>query len=207
MHYGQKGSLKSVLKSEKKKQERGQRPMLTEDMQRRILYDVALGLVYLSRSQIIHRDLCPKHVLLDAGYRAMVSEFGVLTSDSLHSGDAIGNIAGSDGILDEDEAKVLAQQRHHFPNMSPEVMERNQYSEKSDVYAFAMLMYELFTLNQPFAGVPVSEMHQKVVVNKERPTMASSSGKAGVILGMGRGVPKDIQDLITICWADDPDQR
>ena len=54
--------------------------------------------------------------------------------------------------------------------MAPEILERNDYSEKSDVYAFAIIMYEILFEKIPFSSVQ-NDKHliYKKVLKGERP--------------------------------------
>jgi serine/threonine protein kinase len=59
-----KGSLDSLLKKEK----------LTFEIKLRMMLDTALGLLYLSRNNILHRDLKLGNLLVDANYSIKVGK-------------------------------------------------------------------------------------------------------------------------------------
>ena len=92
------------------------------------------------RHGIVHRDVKPANLLLDAGGRVHVADFGVASAGGLDSLTATGTILGTAGYL------------------SPEQARGERASPASDRYALAVVAWELLAGERPFANdSPTSE--------------------------------------------------
>ncbi|XP_031093341.1 probable tyrosine-protein kinase DDB_G0283397 [Ipomoea triloba] len=69
-----------------------------------------------------------------------------------------------------------------------------RYNYKVDVYSFAIIFWEMLTNRTPYHGQTNTAITQAVIQN-ERPSVE------------GFGIPKDILDILNMCWADDPLKR
>ncbi|CAO2163541.1 unnamed protein product [Urochloa humidicola] len=100
----------------------------------RIVAGAAEGLAYLHHDcspPIVHRDVKPSNILLDADLRtAKVADFGVARAVAASAG-AVSAIAGSCGYI------------------APEYSYTLRVTEKSDVYSFGVVMLELVTGMRP----------------------------------------------------------
>lgn len=61
--------------------------------------------------------------------------------------------------------------------MAPEVLKEELYSEKSDVYAFAIIVYEIFSYETPFKGLTINGIVNKVVNQGDRPPISDLKKK------------------------------
>ena len=123
--------------------------------------DIAYGLKYLHDRGIIHRDLKSLNVLLDDKLNAKICDFGLAkVKTQSQSTTTMGGGAGT----------ILW--------MAPELFGmRAKNTEKTDVYALGMVLYELLTHKLPFADFLDGKKAEYVVPrwleNGERPEMPS----------------------------------
>ena len=81
--------------------------------------------------------------------------------------------------------------------MAPEIVKYNgeeEYTEKVDCFSFGMFIYELLTLQQPFAGY---ETVKELILEGGRPPLTSRE----LIY------PTYLLDLMVVCWAQQPRHR
>lgn len=66
-------------------------------------------------------------------------------------------------------------------HMAPELIENGDVSTKCDVYAFGILMWELYTRLTPYKGLGPPQILMGVVSSKLRPAFASTTPQAYVV--------------------------
>jgi serine/threonine protein kinase len=145
----------------------------------RMAHDAALGMNWLHGiCQIIHRDLKPANLLLDEKLHVKVTDFGF--SELLRGGRAR-DLRGAKGTA---------------LYMAPEVMKVEEFDATADVYAFALILWELLTGHAPFEHCnDVMELFNAVCVDNERPPLDLEV------------LPPTIRTLLSHCWDRDPAQR
>lgn len=140
--------------------------------------DVASAMAYLHsrRPIVVHRDLKSHNLLLKArprseggGYTVKLCDFGL-----------VGNKITTAGT----------------PNyMAPELLRDKPFGKASDVYAFGMCLWEMFTREIPFDGWTPFHIRD-AVLEGERPPLPRSYDCLPVI-----------RDIVQRCWSDDPAAR
>jgi serine/threonine-protein kinase len=83
---------------------------------------------------VVHRDLKPRNVLLDKQGQVYVSDFGLAKS------------FGQDDISLTQVGEVMGTPRY----MAPEQMEGKPADQRTDIYAFGLILYEMVTGESPF---------------------------------------------------------
>jgi serine/threonine protein kinase len=103
---------------------------------------------------VVHRDLKPQNVLIDAADNAYISDFGL--AKSLRAGAAMMTRTG----------EVLGTPRY----MSPEQVEGKPADHRSDIYSLGLILYEMTTGDMPFKGDSAfQEMYQRVTQRPKSP--------------------------------------
>ena len=120
---------------------------LSNHTQFNLCHDVALALVYLHLNGIIHRDLSSNNVLLTAGLRAKVTDFGMAK-------------------LMQDVLRQPAEDQTQCPGclvyMPPQALvSPPEYTEKLDIFSFGVLTIQIITRKFPYPGPPRREVKDK----------------------------------------------
>eukprot|EP00899_Mesostigma_viride_P006497 jgi/Mesvir1/15849/Mv03397-RA.1 len=143
----------------------------------RMAADVVKGMNYLHNCKpvIVHRDLKSPNLLVDKNWVVKVSDFGLsrMKPATFLSGKSLGGTP-------EWMAPALRGRSHR--HVTP--MYRN----------FGVILWELFTLQQPWHGLNPMQVVGAVGFQHQR-------------LAIPPDVDPVIADIINRCWADDPQQR
>ncbi|KAI6650442.1 Protein tyrosine kinase [Oopsacas minuta] len=175
-----KGDLKAYLKSVRVKALNSLElpEELSEKLLARISLDITRGMEYLTYKRYVHRDLAARNCVLDEDYSVKVSDFGL----------------SREIYVDDYYRHVGAGEKLPAKWMSPESLDDSVYDEKTDVWSFGVVLWEIYSLGRnPYPGVDNHEISVFLKNGKrmERPKMC----------------PVDIYDLMQYCWQGSPDQR
>ncbi len=155
---------------------------MTDAQLLRIARGAARGLAHLHAHKIVHRDIAARNVLLAGDMRqpiAKLSDFGMAREiDSAYS-----------GVAEQQTSATIGPVRW----MAPEQLERLAYSKASDVFAFGVLLYEIFARSAPWPGLANINVATRVI--------------AGTRMQPHETVPPDMRELMTQCWAHEPKER
>lgn len=81
--------------------------------------------------------------------------------------------------------------------MAPEVLENGSYSEKADVYSYGIVLWEILAREPPFASYSPFQIIQKVIEDKERPSLSK----------IPKACPPQLITIMRACWEQDPEKR
>ncbi|KAJ7282419.1 kinase-like domain-containing protein, partial [Mycena rebaudengoi] len=152
-----------------------------------ILRDIALGLEYLHSRKICHGDLKAINVLVEHSGRALLCDFGLARLKADTSSRTIANIA----------APQIQGSRNW---MAPELLNGSRVRMPSDVYAFSMTLYELYTDEIPLFSVPYADFVDLVARRGGRPERPEEEDG-------GRLMSDEVWELAEQCWVADPHKR
>ena len=124
MEYVDGPNMKNVIYSQ---------PELLEENKTKIILQIADGLRYIHSKGIIHRDICPKNILLTPGGQVKIIDFGLAVAEY---------------------GKYRAQgERSGTPSyMAPEQIRSFEPDARADIYSFGVTMYEILAGKALFSG-------------------------------------------------------
>ncbi|XP_026867189.1 cytoplasmic tyrosine-protein kinase BMX [Electrophorus electricus] len=138
--------------------------------------DVCEAMAYLEDQQFIHRDLAARNCLVDTDLTVKVSDFGMARY-----------------VLD-DQYTSSAGTKFPVKWSAPEVLYYTRFSTKSDVWAFGVLMWEVYSLGkQPYEQYDNIHIAEKLMQGHRlyRPQQATES----------------IYRVMKACWHELPEER
>jgi hypothetical protein len=140
--------------------------------------EICAGLAHAHERGVIHRDIKPHNILLDENGHAKVTDFGIAraldTSQATRTGSFLGTALYS----------------------SPEQLQGQKVTPKSDVYSLGATLYQSATGEPPFFGsTPIEIASQHVSKTPVPPRQ------------LGADIGEGLQVLILDCLAKHPDDR
>jgi beta-lactam-binding protein with PASTA domain/tRNA A-37 threonylcarbamoyl transferase component Bud32 len=132
---------------------------------------------FAHRKGIVHRDIKPHNVLVDADGRLKVTDFGIARAGASQMTEA-GSIIGTAQYL------------------SPEQARGAPVDQRSDLYSVGVVLYEMLTGSVPFTGDTPVEIAMKHISAVPEPPSAKRPE-----------VPEDLDMVVLRALAKDPDER
>lgn len=154
----------------------------------RIAEQICQGMSYLHGRSIVHKDLKTKNIFYENG-RVTITDFGLSSVAKLCDTNRCDRLTVPKGWL-----CYLAPEIIRTLSINSSESDDLPFSPGTDVYAYGTVLYELLFGCWPFSGQP-SEV---------------------IIWQVGKGikqsinnfqVPKEVKDILSICWSFDHDDR
>lgn len=145
----------------------------TNTCRAKAVYGLIAGLFQIHNFNTFHRAVQPNNVFLNEKLEVIIGEFG-FAKDA------------------EEDQKTQTQNLAYY--QAPEILNGADYDYKIDVYAVAMIIYELLTKNQPFNGITnPMKLEKMVLTGKQKPDTIE--------------LPADIAEVLQKSWEFDKDER
>ncbi|XP_040575243.1 uncharacterized protein [Lepeophtheirus salmonis] len=139
---------------------------------------ISSGMEFLDSKNVIHGDLAGRNILLSLEYAAKISDFGL-----------------SHTLYQDFNYKKLTKMMLPIIWMGPETLKKGTITKKSDVWAFGILLWEIFTLGKrPYEGFSDEQIQAQIsqgICSLQKPQLC----------------PDDLWHLISSCWRLEPAQR
>lgn len=151
----------------------------------KISRQLAAALAHAHKAGVIHRDLKPENVMLAAGDQVKILDFGLA---KLQPTELSSSASEPTGSVDEQHAGTPSY-------MAPE-QARGQFDERSDIFSFGVILYELATGARPFTGGSRTEVSFAIEHDTPRPPSQLMSN-----------ISPALEALILGCLAKKPEDR
>jgi tetratricopeptide (TPR) repeat protein/predicted Ser/Thr protein kinase len=169
MEYLDGKDLRAVLKEKGK---------LTPEEAARIIAQICRALEVAHGEGVVHRDLKPQNIMLDANGRAYVMDFGIARSAYLPGMTQTGALIGTPEY------------------MSPEQAKGEKLDERSDLFSLGVIFYELITGQSPFySDTPLATLWKRM------------QEKAKPVCEVDPTVPKALSDIVAKAMEIEPTDR
>jgi serine/threonine-protein kinase len=157
MEYVEGRSLSEIIRSE---------GPLHPNRAAEITADVAAALGFAHRNGVVHRDVKPGNVMIDAGGHVKVADFGIAQA-----------FATSDQANLTRAGAVMGTATY----FSPEQAQGQTVDPRSDLYSLGCVLFEMLTARPPFTGdTPVAIAYKHVQERPPTPTQLGVSVPAGL---------------------------
>ncbi|XP_069365716.1 activated Cdc42 kinase Ack isoform X1 [Maniola hyperantus] len=140
---------------------------------------VAAGMAHLEKNRFLHRDLACRNILLTNLELVKIGDFGLMRA-----------------LPDADDCYVMSERRKvPFPWCAPESLRSRQFSHASDVWMFAVALWEMYSFGEdPWMGLNGSEILRLIMREGQR-------------LSAPNACPPDVYMLMMQCWDLNPKER
>ena len=150
----------------------------------RLAGQIADALEHAHRHGVVHRDLKPANILVTRS-GVKVLDFGLAKRLPQAS-------AGESRATLTDEGKVLGTPRY----MAPEQIDGQPADERTDIFAFGLVLYEMLTGQHAFEGKSAATVMAAILEREPAP-----------ISTLTPGTPPALEQVVLTCLAKDPAER
>jgi serine/threonine-protein kinase len=176
---------------------------ISSDRAVRIVLEICRALEYIHNHGIVHRDLRPAHILVDAGDRIKLIDFGA---------------AGQEAAARRITFTSISQLTGGSEYISPEELKGKRGDARSDVYAVGIILYEMLTGKRPFPGaeavdrilnhpVPPREINPALSPQLQEVIYRALEREAGNRYANAHDFARDLEHLDQVGVADRPELR
>ncbi|HVS81998.1 MAG TPA: protein kinase, partial [Pyrinomonadaceae bacterium] len=138
---------------------------------------------------IVHRDIKPGNIMITSRGQAKVMDFGL--SKVISKSQVVESEVETEALLSTPGAIMGT-----VPYMSPEQVKGKALDGRSDIFSFGVMLYEMLSGQQPFAGES-SAATASAILTREPPPLARYS----------REIPAELERIVSKALRKDLDER
>ena len=141
---------------------------------------ICLSIQYIHEKEIVHSDIKPSNIFLTKKNNIKLGDFGIFKK-----------------IMNFDEKKLYG---------APELIKKNEYTTKADIWSLGVTFCHLMTLEYPFEGKDKDEIYESIskgIKNKKILNQEKSNYNDEIL----KRYSKEFLDLIDEMMSLDPDKR
>jgi len=153
MEYADHCDLERELMSHAKRQ-----VCLSEERIMELFVQIALGLRYIHKQHLLHRDLKSANVFLTSSGAVKMGDFGF--AKELNYTMALAN--------------TVCGTPYYF---APEICQRQPYNVKADIWSLGVILYEMINLRKPYDGRNLPELRKRIIEENFTPHVATHVSK------------------------------
>jgi len=169
MEYADSGDLQECIR-----RYRDKNSYLPEDLVRNWLVQILFALQYLHKKSILHRDLKTQNIFMTSNRLLKIGDFGISKTLS-HDNDFATTAIGTPQQL------------------SPEIIKRQKYDYKTDIWGLGCVLYEMCTLNAAFNGTDLPNLFENITRGSYKPLPQHYS--------------QSLAELVKVMLRPDPNRR
>jgi serine/threonine protein kinase/tetratricopeptide (TPR) repeat protein len=169
-----------------------QRGRLEAEQSIEIATQIVAALQAAHRSGIVHRDIKPENIMVRSDGLVKVLDFGLAKLNETKDREPV-EPEGPTRILFKTMPGLVMGTATH---MSPEQVRGNEVDERSDIFSFGVVMYEMLVGQLPFTGDTMSDVIA-AILKADPPTPRS----------LNRKLPTELDRIVSKALAKDREQR
>ena len=140
----------------------------------------AEALEHTHQMGVVHRDVKPSNLMLDAGGHLSITDFGLAMTPTDTNLTMTGDVIGTLRYMSPEQAQAKHLVLDH----------------RTDVYSLGVTLYELLTLRPAFPGDDRQKLVQRIVEDDPPPPRQ-----------LNKAIPKDLKTIILKAVAKEPKGR